>query len=197
VPLTEHRNGIDRSSAEKPEIACVHRDPLPADCVNDAVKTVRRYFLEPAFARPRRPSSEHDIGLILAPAFDQDRNEFRWVLQVCINHDDCIAMAVVEPGCQCYFLAEIPTQIDDRDRGVAFAERSQYRKCIVAAAVIDVNDLAPLPQFRSNIRQAPVEFSDPVSFVIGRDDNRDQIQLGAGGRRVFHVGAEPPGPAIG
>jgi hypothetical protein len=98
------------------------------------------------------PSREDDVGLILTPTFDQSGDELGRVLQVGIDDNDRIPTTMIEPRSQRNFLTEIPAQIDDRDAGIKFTQRSQDRKSIVPAPIIDLYDLAPLRQTRSYIR---------------------------------------------
>jgi hypothetical protein len=57
-----------------------------------------------------------------------------------------IAIAVIQARGQRNLLAETPTEINDRDRRVSFAQEVQRREGIILASVINVNDFASFAQ---------------------------------------------------
>jgi hypothetical protein len=74
-------------------------------------------LLEQRIAGPVGPLCEDHI-VSLAPLVDQQWNDFGRVLQVNVNRDRGVSLAIVQPGGHGGFLAEIARQVDDPDAPV-------------------------------------------------------------------------------
>ena len=83
---------------------------------------------------------------------------------------------VIEPGGERRLLAEIARQRHDLDVEARGGQRLRDRKCPVAAAVVDVDDLAAQParlaQATGDLTEALVQGREAARLVVERHDER-------------------------
>ena len=68
---------------------------------------------------PRFPMAGHALRInhvrsALLEHLHEIGNEFRWILKIGVNHDDRIAVGMVQASRQCNFLSEIAAEVDHR-----------------------------------------------------------------------------------
>jgi len=97
-------------------------------------------FFEPAFTFALEALGiDHVIAV--APLFDQLRDQLRRVLQVCVDDDCRITVAVIQARGEGDLLAEVAAQFYDGDARIVLFEPVEYLQCGVATAVIDKDNL--------------------------------------------------------
>ena len=95
----------------------------------------------------------------------------RIVLQVAIHGDDVVALGVIESGGQSGGLSEVAAQLDHDDPAVDRGDLLQQRKRIVAAAIVDENQLEGLSGGFHDHPQAVVQLGYVLFFVMKRYDD--------------------------
>ena len=108
--------------------------------------------------------------------FDQPRNFFGRVLQVGIEGDDDIALALFETGHDRRVLAVVAVK-DDGHHRAAFAGRGVFQDLcgVVAAAVVDQYDFVGMVQLLAGCFGATKQLRQAVLFVVDRNDDRHEV----------------------
>ncbi|VWD57543.1 hypothetical protein BCO19218_06881 [Burkholderia contaminans] len=116
------------------------------------------------------------------PAFDHCGDQRGWVLQVGVDQDHGGAGGFVDAGGERGFLAEATGEIDDAHARVAGGDVDQPAERVVAAAVVDADDLETdrLDRFEDRQRRGK-ERVDGFFLVVERHDERDQWLSGMRG----------------
>ncbi|MNE38169.1 hypothetical protein D3C80_1320550 [compost metagenome] len=122
---------------------------------------------------------------------DQARDFFRRVLQIGIQGNHQVALALLETGHDRGVLPVVAIE-DDGHHGAAFASgRFLEQLCrVVAAAVVDHDDFVVVGQLLAGGFGATQQFGQAVLFVVDRDDDRyavNWIRLQGRGSRMFSI----------
>ena len=82
----------------------------------------------------------------LAELRQHPRNLSRVVLQIGVDHEDQIALGRTQTGCERGRFAEIATEADSRDPGIAAGQVADRLPRVVGRTVVDKNNLDRLAQ---------------------------------------------------
>ena len=130
-----------------------------------------------------RRDAPHDevVDALLAPAADdvvalaqllqEHRNVVGIVLQIAVHGDDVFAFGVIEARGQRGGLAEVAAQLDHHHAAVDRGNLLQHPEGVVAAAVVDEDQLERLAGGFHDHLQAVVELGDVLFFVVKRYDD--------------------------
>ena len=130
----------------------------------------------------RRNAPHHQIvDAHLAPAahnvvalinfFDEGRNVVRIVLQIAVHGDDVLALGMVETGRQSRGLAEVPAQLHHHDAAVDGGDFPQQVEGLIAAAIVDEDQLEAFARRFHHGRQTVIEFGDALLLIVKRNNN--------------------------
>ena len=112
-----------------------------------------------------------DDVVTLAQLLQEQGNVVGIVLQVAVHGDDVLALGVIEAGGQRRGLPEIAAQLDHHHAAVDGGNLLQHPEGVVAAAVIDEDQLERLAGRFHHHLQPVVEFGDVLFFVVERYDD--------------------------
>jgi hypothetical protein len=128
------------SAAEKPEVRNLGRQPLVDSPLHQSVKPPRREAFNKAVALPA-DSLRGDKVEALFESRDHFQQQLRRVLQVGVHHDDCVPVRDVETSSDRRLMPEIPREPHDFDMRVAKSSGSQEPVRVVAAAIVNKDQL--------------------------------------------------------
>jgi len=172
VPLGQAADGFDDAPVHQAKIAHVLRKLGVGDPVVEAVEAARGEGLEPAVSGAVATPGQHHF-VALAPFFQQTRNQLRRVLQVRVDGNDRVPARKVDARGQRRLLAVVAREVDDAHARIRLLRREQARQGVVAAAVVDADDLELLARRLQHRDQAAEETFDHLLFVVERADDRD------------------------
>lgn len=131
---------VTACAAEQPEIADLRLQPLVDRPTHQRVEECRGHSLEHAFAIAADPLGGDDV-VALSVEGDHLREQFGRILEVGIHDDDRVARGEVEARGDRRLVAEVPAEAEHLHPRVELGRRGEDRSRLVAAAVVDVEDL--------------------------------------------------------
>ena len=111
-----------------------------SDLTHEAVKEMSESFFDSCFAFAFRADGMHDF-VAFVPFFDEVGNDFGWVLEVGVDDDGSIALAVVHAGGDGALVAEITRELDVCNVGVGGSGEFGPFEALVGAAVVDEKEV--------------------------------------------------------
>ena len=134
---------------------------------------MRRCSLKRGFAGPAAPHTIDDIGAALPHCFKHVWKQFRRILEVGVDDQDCVPATEVETGGQRELVAMIAREVDRDEPGVGFRHPLHRRPAAVARAVVDQHQLKILAHGSLRRRGQPlVQLSKAGFLVEAGDDDR-------------------------
>ena len=170
--LRHAAQGLHHAPVHEPEVAGVARDVHLADAVQQAVEQARGGALDGGLA-VAHPARGIDHVVALAPARDHLRDQFRRVLQVGVDRHHGGAGGMIQAGGERHLLAEVARQVDDLDAGLARVPVQQALEGVVAAAVVDADDLPAASGLVEDAADTFEEGVEVVGLVVHRRDDGD------------------------
>lgn len=132
-----------------------------------------------------RLRGEHDVAAAVEPVTDQRLDHGGRMLAVCIHEQHGAAPRKIEAREQRGFLAEITRQRDDLYVEFVGGKRIGGGERLVAAAVVDIDDLAgkipPPPQRARHLGERTMELGQASGLIENRHHDRQAV--GGGLRR--------------
>ena len=173
-PLGQRAQRVDDLAVHQPEIADVFGHLDFGEMVVHAIVERGGRALHQRVAPAVGALRGDDLGAG-EPAFDHRGDQCGRVLQVGVDQDHGGAGGFVDAGGERGFLAEAPGEIDDAHAWVAGGDVDQPAERVVAAAVVDADDLETdrLDRFEDRQRRGK-ERVDGFFLVVERHDERDQ-----------------------
>ncbi|ERJ33212.1 hypothetical protein L810_4649 [Burkholderia sp. AU4i] len=180
-PLGQRAQRVDDLAVHQPEIADVLGHLDFGEAVVHAVVERGGHALHQRIAHAVGALRGDDLGTG-EPAFDHRGDQGGRILQVGIDQDHGGAGGFVDAGGERGFLAEAPGEIDDAHARVAGRDVDQPVQRVVAAAVVDADDLETDRIDRFEDRQrCRKECVDCFRLVVERYDERYQRPSGVRG----------------
>ncbi len=153
---------------------CLERAPV-------VVQTNTRDSADEAIRKPRRQSTNQPVLPFSPPAADdvvplvdlveQQGDVCRVVLKVPVHTDDDFSASMVEAGSHRGRLPKVPAQAHDPQPLVPSRERRQPRERLVAAPVVDDDDLEGTLELHQVRQQTRAQSVDVVLFLEHRNDD--------------------------
>jgi hypothetical protein len=170
--LRQATQGIDGTPTQKSEVARVGRNLHATRALDEPIEQECRRLFEPrlAIALGALPVNHVVPGL---PFGHQARNQFRRILQVCIDDDHGIACGMVEAGGHRHFLAEVAAEIGDADALVCVVQSQQHTQRVVGAAIVYVQDVRGEIEPLQHAPEAVLELLEHGRLVEYRNDDAE------------------------
>ena len=164
---------VERPARHQPEIACVERDRRVGDPVEHAIESRRRRAFEHRLAIALAADGIDDIGLLIAHRRAHVGEQFGRILQIGVDDEDLRAAAQVEPGGQRQLVPVIAAEIDRDEAWIGGGQPLHHRPAVVAAAIVDENDLIIVAHRAARRRPDPrMEQFQARGLVVTGDDDR-------------------------
>jgi hypothetical protein len=121
-----------------------------------------------------------------SPTLQELGDNFRRILQIRIDDDNCIAARVVDSRRERDLLSKVPTQVDNGYPPILGTKCTHDTERMVLAAVVNVNDLASNADLVEHRAEAAMEFGENVLLIECRHNDRHEI-LAEHGFNFHHV----------
>src|SRR5499426_3039571 len=162
----------------QPEIGSPDRQIDDTKLDEQLVEPLRRQSLERAGLGAVHAHRLHDFGALL-PQLNQAHDQLRRMLQIAVQHDDCVSAAVVKPGNKRGLMTKTSGHNEDFHPRVVGADHRQDHLGTIRRRIENVENAkrVSLAQRVQHSRQPIMEESDDLLFPIYRTDHIDRRHL--------------------
>jgi len=175
MPLARVAQRDDDAPAHEAEIAGVDRYRNVRQAPNRAVKDARRDDLERALARAPAARRVHDV-VALTEFGEELSDQLGRILKVAVHQHDRVAAGGIEPGRRRDLMAEVARQRDHAQPRVVGGGSQQLGQRVVAAAVVDADELPRRRRLREaahDAANATQQLLDARALVVEWDDHAE------------------------
>ena len=184
----QRQQRIERAAAHQAEVAGVQRDRRIGDAIEHAVEGGGGGFLEDRLAVALAAHRIDDVRLLRRHRRAHVGEQFGRVLQIGVDDEDLLARTQVEPRGQRELMAVVARQVDRDDARVGGGQALHHRPAVVAAAIVDQDDLMIVAHRRPcRGRDARVQQLEARGLIVAGNDD--------GQRGTVHNAPSVTGPA--
>ena len=155
------------------EVARVLGDLPARERVQHAVVAEGRQLLEGGLALAGRALAVDDLRAA-APHLHHLGDELRGVLQVRVDDDDRVAPGLLQARADGHLVAEVARKVHQHHVRILFLDAARKVERLVAASVVDEDELVVLLHGGHHLRQPAIALADDLFLIVEGNDDRDE-----------------------